>query len=94
LLSQPGVGPVTSLAFVLTVGDVSRFPRGKQVASYRGLIPREYSSGGQLWRPRGAQSTARAELHLDNAFVLIEGHPEAQNQRLDCTSQKAVRILD
>ena len=28
LMSQPGVGPVTSLAFVLTMGDVSRFPRG------------------------------------------------------------------
>ena len=46
LMTQPGVGPVTSLAFVLTMGDVSRFPRGKQVASYLGLIPREYSSGG------------------------------------------------
>ena len=46
LMSQPGVGPVTSLAFVLTMGDVRRFPRGKQVASYLGLIPREYSSGG------------------------------------------------
>ena len=46
LMSQPGIGPVTSLAFVLTMGDVSRFPRGKQVASYLGLIPREYSSGG------------------------------------------------
>ncbi len=45
LMTQPGVGPVTSLAFVLTVGDVHRFPRGKQVASYLGLIPREYSSG-------------------------------------------------
>jgi transposase len=47
LMTQPGVGPVTSMAFVLTMGDVSRFPRGKQVASYLGLIPREYSSGGQ-----------------------------------------------
>jgi len=46
LMSQPGVGPVTSLAFVLTMGDGSRFQRGKQVASYLGLIPREYSSGG------------------------------------------------
>jgi transposase len=46
LMTQPGVGPITSLAFVLTMGDVSRFPRGKQVASYLGLIPREYSSGG------------------------------------------------
>jgi transposase len=47
LMTQPGVGPVTSLAFVLTLGDVSRFPRGKQVASYLGLIPREHSSGGR-----------------------------------------------
>ena len=45
LLSQPGVGPITSLAFVLTMGDVSRFHGGKKVASYLGLIPREDSSG-------------------------------------------------
>ena len=40
-MTQPGVGLITSMAFVLTMGDVSRFPRGKQVASYLGLIPRE-----------------------------------------------------
>jgi transposase len=49
LMTQPGVGPVTSLAFVLTIGDVSRFQRGKQVASYLGLIPREHSSAGSGW---------------------------------------------
>src|ERR1039457_6520797 len=47
LMTQPGVGPNTALAYVLTMGDVSRFPRGKQVASYLGLIPREESSGGR-----------------------------------------------
>jgi transposase len=47
LMTQPGVGPITSLAFVLTIGDATRFQRGKQVASYLGLIPREYSSGGR-----------------------------------------------
>lgn len=47
LMTQPGIGPITSLAFVLTLGDVSRFKRGKQVASYLGLIPRERSSGGK-----------------------------------------------
>jgi len=46
LMTQPGVGPITAMAFMLTLGEVSRFPRGKQVASYLGLIPREYSSGG------------------------------------------------
>lgn len=47
LMTQPGVGPVTALAFVLTIGDVKRFARSKQVASYLGLIPRESSSGGK-----------------------------------------------
>jgi transposase len=47
LMTQPGVGPITSLAYVLTIGDVNRFPRGKQVASYLGLIPKEYSSAGK-----------------------------------------------
>ena len=47
LQTQPGVGPITALAYVLTMGDVGRFPRGKQVASYLGLIPREHSSGGR-----------------------------------------------
>jgi len=36
LMTQPGVGPNTALAYVLTIGDVSRFGRGKQVASYLG----------------------------------------------------------
>ena len=47
LMTQPGVGAITALAFVLTIGDANRFQRGKQVASYLGLIPREHSSGGK-----------------------------------------------
>jgi transposase len=47
LMTQPGVGPVTALAFVLTIGEVGRFSRSKQVSSYLGLIPREHSSGGK-----------------------------------------------
>ena len=46
LMTQPGVGPITALAFVLTIGEVSRFKHSGQVASYVGLIPREHSSGG------------------------------------------------
>jgi len=47
LMTHPGVGPVVGLAYVLTLGPPTRFPRGKQVASYLGLIPREHSSGGR-----------------------------------------------
>jgi transposase len=46
LMTHPGVGPVTALAMVLTLGPAERFASGKQVASYFGLIPSEYSSGG------------------------------------------------
>lgn len=47
LMTQPGVGPVTALAFILTIGDVLRFRCSKQVSSYLGMIPRERSSGGK-----------------------------------------------
>jgi transposase len=47
LLKQPGVGPVTALAFVLTIGPVARFQRSRQVVSYLGINPREESSGGR-----------------------------------------------
>jgi hypothetical protein len=45
LLTHPGVGPVTALATDVFVGDPARFPDGKALASYVGMIPREYSSG-------------------------------------------------
>jgi transposase len=47
LMTHPGIGPVNALAFVLTIGPVTRFRRSKQVASYLGLNPSEHSSGGK-----------------------------------------------
>ena len=44
LMTHPGVGPIVALAYVLAIGDWQRFPRGKFVASYLGLIPAEASS--------------------------------------------------
>ena len=47
LRTHPGVGPVTALAMVLTLGPAERFASGKDVGSYFGLIPKEDSSGGK-----------------------------------------------
>jgi len=47
LMTHPGVGPVVSLAFVLTLGPVGRFANSRKVVSYLGLNPRESSSGGR-----------------------------------------------
>jgi transposase len=47
LMSHPGVGPVTALATDVFLGDPARFADSKAVVSYVGMIPSEYSSGGQ-----------------------------------------------
>jgi transposase len=44
LMTHPGVGPITALAFVLILGSPERFRCGKQIGSYVGLIPCEDSS--------------------------------------------------
>jgi transposase len=76
LMTHPGVGPVNALAFVLTIGPVTRFRRSKQVASYLGLNPSEHSSGGR--QRTGAISKQGSTLMR---WLLIEGAQTAA--RLD-----------
>jgi transposase len=46
LLRQiPGVGPITSLAFVLTLEDPHRFAKSREVGPYLGLTPGQRQSG-------------------------------------------------
>jgi transposase len=47
LMTHPGVGPLTALAFVLIIGKTERFQCGKQIACYLGLVPEEESSGNR-----------------------------------------------
>ena len=47
LMTHPGVGPLTALAYVLIIGTPLRFACGKQIGSYMGMIPSEDSSGGK-----------------------------------------------
>jgi transposase len=47
MMTHPGVGPITALAFVLIIGTPQRFARGKQMGTYVGMIPIEESSGGK-----------------------------------------------
>src|SRR5262249_16827036 len=44
LMSHPGIGPNTALAFVLAIGPISRFSCSKKIASYFGLNPSEEST--------------------------------------------------
>jgi transposase len=57
-MTRPGVGPVTALAFVLTLGPVARFQRSKHVVSYLVLNPKERSSE----RPHKTQSPIKCTI--------------------------------
>lgn len=45
LMSAPGVGPVTALAFAATIGDPARFAKSCDVGAYLGLTVRRHQSG-------------------------------------------------
>ena len=47
LMTHPGVGALTALAYVLILGTPERFRCGKQIGSYVGMIPSEDSSAGK-----------------------------------------------
>jgi len=90
LMTQPGVGPNTALAYVLTIGEVSRFPRGKQVASYLGLIPREESSGGpqKLGAITKQGNRMLRSLLVEAAQTAVQYDPELRKQYLHRCHQK------
>ncbi|OSQ34023.1 IS110 family transposase, partial [Thalassospira mesophila] len=45
LMTVPGVGPITALAFAATIDDAHRFTRSRAVGAYLGLTTRRYQSG-------------------------------------------------
>jgi len=47
LTTVPGVGALTALTFVLTLGDAERFAHSRDVGSYLGLRPRRQQSGAR-----------------------------------------------
>jgi transposase len=76
LMTHPGVGPVVSLAYVLILGDWRRFPRGKQVGSYLGLIPAESSSGKHQQRMGHITKQGNTLLR----WLMIEAATKAQSK--------------
>jgi transposase len=67
LMTHPGVGPITALAFVLVLGSSDRFGCGHQIGSYLGLIPCEDSSAD---RQRLGHITKQGSSLL--RFLLVE----------------------
>ena len=47
LTAIPGVGPVTATALIAAVGNGSAFRKGRDLAAWVGMVPRECSTGGK-----------------------------------------------
>lgn len=50
LMSAPGIGMLTAIRLTLEWGDMSRFGRKEEFASFLGLVPSDYSSGDREHR--------------------------------------------
>lgn len=85
LMTAPGVGPVTALAFVAALDEVTRFPTAHQVESYLGLVPSEYSSGERQHRGR---ITKRGSSRV--RWLLVEaGWRIMRSRRSECAALRA-----
>jgi transposase len=80
----PGVGPLTSLAFVLTLEDPHRFAKSRDVGAYLGLRPRQRDSGGhrpQLRISKAGDAMVRRLLVTAAHYVLGPFGPDTDLRR-------------
>ncbi len=108
LQQHPGIGPVISLAFVLTVGDVSRFENSRQLVSYLGLNPSEDSSGERrrlgaiskqgnglmrLLLIQGAQTAVRGDANLARQYRRLAAKKHRAVAKVMVARKLAVRMF-
>jgi len=80
----PGVGTLTALAFVLTIGDPSRFNSSRAVGSYVGLRPRKDASSGsdpELRITKAGDSAVRRLLVQAAQYTLGPFGPDTDLRR-------------
>jgi transposase len=107
LMTHPGVGPLTALAFVLIIGTPERFHRGKQIGSYIGLIPSEDSSadhqrlghiskqGNALLRyllGEAAQAAVRSDADWRRRYVHLAMRRQKNIAKVAMARRLAVRL--
>lgn len=108
LMQHPGVGPVISLAFVLTVGTISRFERSRELVSYLGLNPSEDSSGvrrrlGSISKQgnsfvrllliQGAQTAVRGDEQLGRQYRRLAARKNKAIAKVMVARKLAVRMF-
>ena len=108
LMTHPGVGPVISLGFVLTIGPRERFQRSRELVSYLGLNPAEDSSGerrrwGRISKQgngflrrlliQGAQTAARGDAELQRQYRRLAARKHRAIAKVMVARKLAVRLF-
>jgi transposase len=68
LITIPGIGALNATALVAAVGDATAFRRGRDLAAWLGLVPRQHTTGG---KPKLLGITKRGNKYL--RMMLIHG---------------------
>jgi transposase len=66
LLTVPGIGPLTATALTAAVGNGMAFRKGRDLAAWLGLVPRQHSTGG---KSRLLGISKRGNPYLRRLFV-------------------------
>jgi transposase len=108
LMTHPGIGPVISLGFVLTIGPIERFARSRELVSYLGLNPSEDSSGERRWLGgiskqgnvfmrrlliQGAQTAVRGDVELQRQYRRLAAKKHRAVAKVMVARKLAVRLF-
>lgn len=107
LMTHPGVGPLTSLSFALTIGKVERFERSRQGSGYLGLDPKRNCSAsrmrmGAISKPgssttrwllvEAGQTAARKDPELRRFYQRVKFRRGSQIAKVAVARRLAVRL--
>lgn len=78
LQTMPGIGAYSALLILSEIGEVQRFPDGRHLCSYAGLVPSVHASGGQtrLGRLTKQGSSWLRWILLEASVHAIRGAPQ------------------
>jgi transposase len=81
----PGIGPITATALICAIGDGKQFKRGRDLAAWLGLTPKQHSSGGKDHllgiSKRGDAYLRTLLIHGARAVLRVAGNKEDPRSR-------------
>ncbi|WP_341792650.1 IS110 family transposase [Rickettsia endosymbiont of Ceutorhynchus obstrictus] len=82
LTAIPGIGLITATALIASIGNAKNFSNGRQLSTWLGLVPKQYSSGG---KERLLSISKRGDTYLRT--LLIQGARAVLNAKLRFTTE-------